>query len=59
MKKTKESFAVKPVVRDKDFSELMKGVPVSVFVSMVTRAGMPSGESAALCKSFKNLVGQG
>lgn len=59
MKKTKESFAVRPAVRAKDFSELMKGVPVSVFVSMVTRAGLPSGESAELCKSFKDLVSKG
>ena len=36
-------------------ADLLRGVPTEVFVSMVSRSGMPGKEARELCEQFKRL----
>lgn len=49
--------AASPKIADsgRDFTEMMREVPMEQFVRMVTRSGIPDPEGRELCKSFKEL----
>lgn len=44
-----------PEKSDLSFVELMLQVPKGVFVSMVSRSGLPAHEARALCQAFQEL----
>ncbi len=45
--------AVKRVPRS--LADLLRGVPVYVFVAMVSKSGLPTEDARDLCKAFKDL----
>ncbi len=37
------------------FEELVVRVPTGIFVTMVSKSGLPNAEARVLCAAFKNL----
>jgi hypothetical protein len=53
--KLTETVPRKPARSNRDFTQLMRGVPMDVFVRMVTKSGLPAREARELCQAFKEL----
>ncbi len=53
----KKFTPVARTIRHRDFEDLVVMVPTTLFVTMVSKSGLPSQEARQLCKAFKEMKG--
>ena len=51
----KKYSAPKPISHKASFEELVVRVPAGIFVTMVSKSGLPHAEAQELCAAFKKL----